>query len=357
MKRIVVCCDGTWNRSDQRKNGSLYPTNVWKLWVAVAPVGARGEAQVTHYQPGVGTAGFDRLLGGAFGWGLSIHIKESYRFIVDLFAPGDELFLFGFSRGAYVARSLAGLIRTCGVLKREHVAKLDDGYALYRRRNDRDYLPSGAAATLFRRDNSFETRIAFIGVWDTVGALGIPTGMWWIPTNWVGWVNQRWSFHDVKLSTYVDHAYQALAIDERRGPFVATLWEQQPTAKGQRLEQVWFPGVHSDVGGGQADPRLSDISLQWMVDRAALCGIAFDESKLAGLNPDPLGVSKDSRTGIYTWMPASDRVVGRLDVDIEGDEPGNQSVHWSAVERQKYDPEYRPENLARYLRGDGPISP
>ncbi|MGH7419403.1 MAG: DUF2235 domain-containing protein, partial [Candidatus Rokuibacteriota bacterium] len=229
MKRLVICCDGTWNGSDARGGRAL--TNVRKLWEFVRARDHGGVEQVKRYYAGVGTRRFEWLRGGALGWGLSKTITDAYRECVTLFEPGDELFLFGFSRGAYTARSLAGLIRNAGLLKREHLGQLDAAYEMYRDRSDRTH-PRSPAAAEFRARFSHATRIRFIGVWDTVGSLGIPKiGM--------GLVNAlfrwRWSFHDVDLSTWVDHAYQALAIDERRGPFSPTIWKQQADARNQTV--------------------------------------------------------------------------------------------------------------------------
>ncbi len=263
MKRLVVCCDGTWSSRDQ---GS--PTNVVKLHGALAEVGADGVPQLTHYVQGVGTKRWQRLVGGAFGWGLSQNVQEGYRFLVENFEPGDELFLFGFSRGAYTARSLAGLVRNAGILRTVHADKIDEAYALYR---DRAKHPRGEESAKFRATYSHESRIRCIGVWDTVGSLGIPiTGVHLLKV-----LNRPWQFHDTDLSSQVDAAFHALAIDERRGPFTPTLWSRPDP--DQQVEQVWFSGVHSDVGGGYSDDDLADIALLWMVDRARGCGLAVDD--------------------------------------------------------------------------------
>ena len=195
-------------------------------------------------------------------------MRDCYRFLVERYEPGDELFLFGFSRGAFTARSLAGLIRNAGILRREHAGRVDEAYRLYRARGDLAH-PSGIESRIFRRWYSHEPDVHFIGVWDTVGALGIP-GM-------RGRLAERmWGFHDTQLSSHVSNAFHALAIDERRRPFAPTLWDRPADAPGQTLEQVWFAGVHSDVGGGYPNPGLSEIALLWMAGRAAACGLAFD---------------------------------------------------------------------------------
>src|ERR1700709_315688 len=176
MKRLVICCDGTWNTPDETKGGNACPTNVTKLALAVADEDQGGVSQRLYYHRGVGTSRGERFTGGAFGYGLSRDVRSAYRFIVDTYVPGDELFFFGFSRGAFTARSTAGFLRNVGVLRPENAHRLDEAYALYR---DRATGPQDVESELFRRSysyetSSFSTRIRFIGVWDTVGALGIP---------------------------------------------------------------------------------------------------------------------------------------------------------------------------------------
>lgn len=215
-KRLIVCCDGTWNTADQAISGHPSPTNVTKLALSLAPADAAGARQCVYYHPGVGTSRRERLSGGAFGVGLSRNVLDGYRFLIDNYESGDLLYLFGFSRGAFTARSLAGLIRNSGILRRENVGRIDQAWVLYRSSAD---TPRGVAATLFRRAYSFEPRIQFIGVWDTVGALGIPTfGPRWLKPI-VARINHRWEFHDTKFSTRVKGAFQALAIDEQRAAF------------------------------------------------------------------------------------------------------------------------------------------
>lgn len=326
MKRLIVCCDGTWSTQDQKS-----PTNVVKLHRAITPVGKDGTPQRAAYVQGVGTKTWQRLIGGAFGWGLSQNVQEGYRFLVDGFEPGDEIYLFGFSRGAYTARSLGGLVRNAGILRREHADKVDEAYALYRAR---DKHPSGEESARFREKYSHETRIRCIGVWDTVGSLGIPvTGVHFFKQ-----VNRPWQFHDTELSSRVDAGFHAVAIDEKRGPFTPTLWSRVPDAGDQRVEQVWFSGVHSDVGGGYSDDDLSDIALQWMAERARSCGL--DVGELPGLDPRLEGRMHDSYTDLYVLTRPVDRTLGEVD-------PEHEHAASSAVARQDRHPSYAP-NLRRY---------
>lgn len=338
-KRLVICCDGTWNLPDQKDRGQVRPSNVAKIALAALAQDASGTAQRIFYGKGVGTElGLNRLFGGAFGVGLSSNIREAYRYLIENYETGDELFLFGFSRGAYTARSLAGLIRNCGLLRREYADRYDQAYKLYRRR-DSYSRPSSIESQLFRKSYAHEIRIKFIGVWDTVGALGIPV-------RGLRFVNRLMGleFHDVKLSNYVDHAYHALAVDEKRKPFMPTLWQQQPHAPGQKMEQVWFAGVHTNIGGGYENSGLSDIAFLWMKQKAEAAGLAFDEDWIRdNIHPDALGELRNSSTGLYKLSSAYHRPIG---VKLAG----NESVHPETMARYKKDAGYRPENLVTYLK-------
>lgn len=351
-KRLVMCCDGTWNTPDQRRGGTLSPTNVAKVALTVAAEDAAGVEQRTFYQRGVGTGRWDRIRGGAFGLGLSHGVRETYRFVAENYEPGDELFFFGFSRGAYTARSTVGFIRNCGILRRDQLGRIDEAYALYRSRTART-APRGIEAQLFRRSYSRETTIRFVGVWDTVGALGIPlSGL-----RLVNLLNRRWQFHDTTLSSTVDAAFHALAIDEFRGAFRPAIWSKSDRAKDQRLEQVWFSGAHSDVGGGYPEPALAELALLWMADRARGCGLAFEQGAFAELTrdaeelrhtgkavaPDAAGPLHDSRAGIYRLLPPFRRALGAAD-------PEHEFVASSAVARFRRGG-YRSEGLAAYLAG------
>jgi uncharacterized protein (DUF2235 family) len=352
MKRLVVCCDGTWNRADQERGERPTPTNVVKLAYRVAKRDG-GTPQVLSYDQGVGTGNsLDRLMGGAFGAGLVDNIFDAYRFLMANYEHGDALYLFGFSRGAYTARSLAGMLRKCGILARASVGRYVEALALYR---DPGSHPDDEGPRAFRGRHSLcegaGIPIAFVGVWDTVGALGIPIrGLRWL-------TRREHQFHDTELSGSVKRAAHALAIDERRAPFAPSLWSAVPK-QGQVVEQVWFPGVHSDVGGGYAEVALSDIALEWMIGRARAAGLAFGDSLLAAnpLAPDPAGTMHDSKGGLYRLTPGHDRPIGLVPPDPGGthgaDAPldGRQSLHESVRARWDADPRWRPKALREYFR-------
>jgi hypothetical protein len=232
-------------------------------------------------------------------------------------------------------------------LRREHADRVKEAYALYRDRSDLTH-PRSVAATLFRRSYSYETRIRFIGVWDTVGSLGIPlSGL-----RLVNFFNRRWQFHDTNLSGSVDAAFQALAIDEKRPPFRPAIWTQPPDTDHQQREQVWFAGVHCDVGGGYPDTALAEIALHWMMDRATKCGLAFDAQALAPSSGaastpdtyvgDPLGQLHESRKGFYKLLRPYVRSIGVTD-------SAHEYVASSAVRRHDELPAYTPPGLVAYL--------
>jgi uncharacterized protein (DUF2235 family) len=345
-KRLIVCCDGTWNRADQPA-----VTNVEKIHLAVD----ESTNQVAWYEPGVGTKPSEKILGGAFGVGLSRNVQDCYRFLVRHYDEGDELFFFGFSRGAFTARSLAGLVRNSGILRHDKVDMVADAYKLYRSRDPGD-APWEARAKQFRDANSHPLPdIKFIGVWDTVGALGIPiTGL--RPP----FLTKMYSFHDTTLSSYVKNAYHALSIDERRGPFEPTLWVQtpkpgggfEPLPEGQTVQQVWFAGVHSDVGGGYPEAGLSQIALHWMADRARDCGLVFKPGLPEATTPEPLAGAHDSMRWYYKLVKPYDRGLKARD-----GEQVNAWLSWSGKDR--YDglaPPYRPLGLADWVTGEQPVT-
>jgi len=339
---------------------------VWLFYQLIPPIASNQVPQLALYHAGVGTGGLvDRVLGGAFGVGLRDNILDCYRFLVEYYHPGDALYLFGFSRGAYTVRSLAGLIRNCGIIDREGLddaardAAIDAAFQLYRKRGD-DTAPVAAKAVDFRASHSHpDFRITCIGVWDTVGALGIPVGLF-------GRLSQHlFGFHDVTLSSRVDCAFHAIAVDERRRPFVPTLWEQQPGASqaGQVLEQVWFTGVHSDVGGGYgwAERDLASLTLRWMANRVTTrCRLELDTGRI----PAPSGTPPELHDS-FKWYyrvlgPAATRYIdgglgryGRRDpfrVTAEAMHPSVDALCLEYASRPMpvVDRPYAPANVADY---------
>ena len=332
-KRLVICSDGTWNTPDQKDRGKYRPSNVVKIARAVAPFGKDGKTQIVFYDKGVGTGwGLDRLTGGAFGQGLNDNIKDAYRFLIHNYEGGDEIFFFGFSRGVYTVRSTAGFIRNSGLLKKIHADKIPEAFELYR---SRKLAPASQEAKDFRKDYSREIRINFIGVWDTVGSLGIPIhGLKFL-------TRRRHQFHDVMLSSYVDNAFHALAVDEKRKPFKPTLWETKKLDY-QRVEQVWFAGVHTNIGGGYEDSGLSDIAFTWMKERAGECGLSFDEEYIKKvIKPEVKGELRNSKKGLFVFFPSYTRPIGQ-------GKNSEESVSSSVEERVEMLSSYRPKNYLIY---------
>jgi len=284
MKRIAIFADGTWNSPEQ--GGA---SNVLQMARGIQPL-AEGIEQVAFYDWGVGT---DRkkIAGGISGAGIDKNIMDCYRFLVHNYDPGDHLYFFGFSRGAYTARSLAGFIRNCGLLKRRHAERIPEAYKLYRKRT-RNSSPNEEMAVDFRKQYAVAdiTPIEFVGVWDTVGALGIPVPFW-------GTLGEKeFLFHDTEPSKIVQRARHAVSIDENRVDFEPTLWSPK---EGLDLKQVWFAGVHSDVGGGYKERGLGYCATQWMMKEAAESGLRFESHLAAVVKPDPKDKQHNERKGIY----------------------------------------------------------
>ena len=265
MKNIVVCCDGT---------GNEYGTNNTNV-VTTYDLATESTAQRRYYDPGVGTL---RALAGATGRGLCKNVEDAYRFLMQVYENGDRLFLFGFSRGAFTVRSLAGMLYCCGLLRPTATNLVEHASKLYHKkdRGDKAEVARGFRATFAR-----PCPVHFIGVWDTVESLLLNAGRKW---------------HDARLSPETKFAYHAIAIDERRRDFPPCLWDPTSRKKGQVLEQVWFAGVHCDVGGWYEDRGLSNLALQWMLRKASKCHMILDKKALARHQGDPLAKLHESYT-------------------------------------------------------------
>ncbi|MCK8669088.1 DUF2235 domain-containing protein [Pseudomonas azerbaijanoccidens] len=339
-KKIIVAFDGTWNLPDQAPevDGDA-STNVVKLHDAIVPSHKDGMVQKKIYVTGVGTDWYDKLEGGAFGVGLSKKIKEGYVALANSYEEGDQLFIFGFSRGAYSARSLVGLIRNVGLLKKTHIKRIDEAYTLYR---TRDSSADTENARFFRQSYSREIDIHFLGVWDTVGALGVPFKS-------AEWFNHKYyEFHDTELSGIVRNAFHAVAIDEHRANYECTLWD--PIAKpNQRMEQVWFCGAHANVGGGYTNNNLSDVPLRWMADKAMACGLELDWKKL----PRPPKALPDITDSYTNFLGGTYRLLNARYFRPIGKTPfGQECFDDSVQQRVVASGVYRPKNhVDVYLAG------
>lgn len=306
FRNLVVGCGGTWNEPETREDGSVVGTNVVRFLDALATLGDR---QVKHYEQGVGTRAWEALPGGLYGYGLERRIAGIYRFLRNRYAddwPRDRnrLFMVGFSRGAYTARRVAGLLHHSG-LPRDS-ADVELGMEVYEAR-DHD-----RAAELKASGRFFDVEVEFLGAWDTVKATNDP------------------DYADLRLPPNVRAGYHAMAIDERRVFFPVLPWDPDP-----RVTQAWFAGTHSDVGGGYADDGLSDVTLHWMIYRALSHGLQFDGRRVhQTVQPRPEATLHESLTGIWETF-------GELLRPIGPDSP----VHESVRERRELVADYAPRNL------------
>jgi len=286
FKRLIVACDGTWNDSDDgSKNGKLaIPSNITRISRAIKAVSQDGVQQIVHYHSGLGTEGtkFSRLLGGATGKGLSENVRESYSFLANNYHHGDEIFLLGFSRGAFTARSIGGLIGEIGLLTKKGLNALPEVYEDVQHRRDDNYVPEHPDIPFTRKPSASDPRYAqelerrgltrldipikVIGVWDTVGSLGIPRIGLLQRAGLQMRQSKATTFYDTKLDNCIENAFQALALDEQRSSFSPAVWEK-PEGNRTTLRQVWFPGAHANVGGGYDDEQIANISLAWMMSQ------------------------------------------------------------------------------------------
>jgi uncharacterized protein (DUF2235 family) len=351
-KRIALFLDGTWNTVQDN-------TNVWRM-KSLCPVATD---QACYYSVGVGTQYGERLTGGMFGYGLDDEVIRAYEWLTENYSPNDRIFLFGFSRGAFTARSLAGFISKCGLLKPGSPVSLKQLYDRYRQGSGvhtiRELNNVPVADRTFEEkwllEYSMPIPIFFQGVYDTVGALGVPFGN--VPLI----SRSNYSFLETDLRINEDRGFHALAIDEHREAFAPTLWKKTvrqdtPTYPPRPLDQVeqrWFVGAHADVGGGYANGILAQIPLQWLMRKAQMHGLLFkdtvniDGDESQGKIHDSFAEMAD---GVYRacklWRPFY-RPVGLAPV-VTGDQTTttiNETIDASAFDRCRSDPGYRPQNL------------
>jgi uncharacterized protein (DUF2235 family) len=335
MKRLVVCCDGTWQQL-----GSPFPTNVERIAQAVKGEASDGVTQIIYYHEGIGTWDkIDKLLGGALGIGIDQHIQLAYLFLALNYDPGDEVYFFGFSRGAYTVRSLAGLLNRCGLVTEQNIRQIPTAYRLYRLPRD---LPAQQQQEIeeFRARHSISCEILLLGCFDTVGALGVPNQIPWLPIDKL--FNDRLRFHDTTISGIIKHAVHACAIDERRKPFDVTPMMRNWSVNNQFVEQVWFVGDHGCCGGGDPEKALlSNISLNWMITRAKELGLGLELDFSAQPEVRTSDYLKDFKPDIGVIF----RLTGLINRAIgQGD-----SIHESALERFVKRGQYQPATLVEGL--------
>jgi uncharacterized protein (DUF2235 family) len=366
-KRLALFYDGTWNMPGSN-------TNVWRLSLMLADRGDDGVPQEKWYDEGVGTGVLDRLTGGMFGAGLSANVRQGYRWLMERYNPGDEIFLFGFSRGAFTARSLAGLIARCGLLKPDAPISFTQLYERYRKGDA--VRPIYSLRYLRRKGETkfdFEEKvllnhahygrnfIKMVGVWDTVGSIGVPFG------NIKGISRRTLRFHNTHLSTITQHSYQALALDEHRKPYWAILWtnfvpdggrgDVDSQVDNRVVEQRWFAGAHANVGGGYSDDLLPQRPLAWIQERARSCGLAFRARVVVNDEDDLTVLPRDSYAdflgGLWRVLTFGNRYVRWVMSQPVRKKAGwvetvNERIDHSVIRRCQLHPEYRPLSLKEW---------
>lgn len=344
-KTLIVCCDGTWVNAVGKNSQHAPPTNVSRFIRVLrqsSDIDTDHRSQIALYHPGVGSSGqlIDASMGGTFGMGLDQDIREMYQFICLNYVGGDSIVLVGFSRGAFTARSVADLVATVGLLTPEGQDRFYDIFEDYEnmannKHDDADFIcPAGTlepyrgekgepwiqwenrrktqyrawlkqegyTRDTYTHSNGLQTEITIkaVAVWDTVGCLGIPA----VPVIGLKGSSQQWKFTNTQISRKVENAFQALALDEPRYDFLPSLWEKLPDNNITHLKQVWFPGSHSNIGGGWEDQQIANMTLAWMCDQLAgpRVGVAFDEDRLTSLFKDGL---RYSASHPYPYVPST----------------------------------------------------
>lgn len=333
MKRLVICFDGTWNNPEQEENGVASPTNVYRLKNAISKLDDNGIEQKVFYHPGVGgeeIGFFDEVLGGALGFGINRHISSAYHWLGLNYSEGDEVFLFGFSRGAFSARSLAGflgkgLLNLKGISAKESWLRVDKAFVRgYKNKQNHN---SWAKSDWQFFHKKAAVAVTFLGVFDTVGALGIPDDLEIIN---VFDRKETWQFHDTKLAEHILHARHAMAIDEERTSFTVTRWSN--IKEHLDAKEMWFPGVHCDVGGGYYDSDLSNGALKWMIGQGKNFGLGFRHDINNIIKEDPSGVLHNSYKGAFAKLRSRPRNIPALTKENAG------LFHESAYVRQRTSP-------------------
>ena len=330
-KNIVIFSDGTG-----QEGGEGPDTNVYKLFKAVEN---RTPKQIAFYDKGLGTGKLG--IGKATGVGIKRNILDCYRFIFENYEAGDDIYMFGFSRGAATVRSLSGFIATFGILPKSRPELIAKAYKIYKIKCKKERTKE--AEEFCKKYHTMWAKVKFLGVWDTVAALGVPIkSLNWV-LNEIPWFEHK--YHDYSLSSSVTHAYHALSIDEERKAFLPTLWNDD-IENGQIMEQVWFCGVHTDIGGGYAKSDLSHIALNWMVEKAVKCELKIYDKSILKLKGDSNGYMHDSRRdGVMKYSRKKERFWSEKDGN--GKQRGKPVVHPSVLLRTlnkdnettpKYDP-------------------
>jgi uncharacterized protein (DUF2235 family) len=355
-KRLALFLDGTWNTVSDN-------TNVWRLRSLFESTGTDGVEQRPFYSTGLGTKFGEKIRGGMFGRGIDTAITSAYEWLVDNYEDGDEIFIFGFSRGAYTARSLSGFVSKCGLVRPGAPLGINQLYKRYRNTD------AGTIRSLFDKnplEMTFEERwllkhsravaIKFIGVFDTVGSLGVPF-------SFIRRVfGSAYPFLNTGLRQNNEYAFHAIAIDEHRAPFAPTLWTNQgaPGAKPrplERTEQRWFVGAHANVGGGCFSDLLAQIPIAWIESKARTLGLAFrteyQTEQDAALSPISDSYAEFMK-GFYRIYKLGRRYYRPIDTppleEGEGVININETIDRAVFDRWRADSKYRPPALVAWSK-------
>lgn len=352
-KRLALFLDGTWNAVGTN-------TNVWRLRSLCADMSSDGARQLRYYDEGV-----NGVVGGGWGRGVGQNVCQAYEWLVENFEFGDEIFIFGFSRGAFTARSLAGFIAMCGLIKPGGALGVNQLYDRYRREPDRTIYK-----LLQTTDYSHEEKwmlkysravpIQMVGVWDTVGALGVP--MFHIP----GISSSTLGFFHTGLRQSIKHGFHAVAIDEHRKKFAPTLWtiktlsDAVPKSRAiDSVEQRWFIGAHANVGGGCYNDLLAQIPLRWIMRKATRSGLTFRNDIEIDGDEFVASVSDSFREflhGAYSLCSKRFyRPIGAAPMAVpDGIHTNvNETIDGSVFKRWRKDSTYRPPNLSQWAKDRG----
>ena len=362
MKRIIFAFNGTTNTVDAEN-----PTNVLLTAACITPETDDGIKQIVHYDDGVGTDKGKKARGSLFGLGLYKNIEQAYQFLIFNYDPGDEIYVFGFSRGAFTARSFIGFVKYVGIIERHNAIQITNAIDLYKNRKDNlglymnDFKAKYSSHIClspeedqwrcenvpnYKRGQAEQFQFKYIGVWDTVESLGF----WKVTRTFIPFVrdkiykNKLYSFHDHSLSKVVASARHAIALDEERRAFDVTPWDNLDSlneelgfpigAKDAPYQQVFFPGTHGSVGGGGPIRGLSDAALAWIWEGANEAGLTFDASPTSRIYE----TKPDYRVSLDNTDPSKKQGMGqKLPKKPRGFRPkALHDVHQSAINRWKH---------------------
>jgi uncharacterized protein (DUF2235 family) len=361
-KRLAIYLDGTWNSVDSN-------TNVWRMRALTATKSKKDDwPQLVYYS--VGVNGFQ---GGVFGRGLDENIRLAYEWLIENYNDGDEIFIFGFSRGAFTARSLAGLVAREGILKAGSPIGITEIFERYQKGNEdtiwtlKDKEASGDISKLADQERwllkySQPAKVKVVGVWDTVGSVGVAAG------NIPGISRSQFDYLQTGLFLPILNGYHALAIDEHRRDFAPTLWtvhhHKDPNAPSppprllSNVEQRWFVGAHANVGGGYEHDLLAQAPLRWMMQKAETHGLSFrSEVVLDGdaMKARVIDSYHSFVEGVYAIVstPLDRTIGGEPESDVRGDGTNttvNETIDTSVFQRWRADSTYRPVGLVEWAK-------